>query len=215
MSVTSLHLFNGAKESSLQLLRHFGMLRIGLQRMSGLCFGRAMGCGQGAAFSLWPDWQRYVVMMECATAADEAAIVSSAAFAHLIEASKEHRRWHLKPVRKHGAWDGQHPFALEPDGAPDGPVAVLTRAAIALKQLPAFMRHSYQSTDALKAAPGLQFSIGMGEYPLVRQATFSIWESDAAMAAYAYNNQQHIAAMKAKVAGSMFTEEMFVRFRIG
>ena len=196
------------------MLKRFGLLRAGLHKMPGLLFGKAMGCGRGAAFSVWPDWQRYAVMMECATEADEARIRQSALFKNLVAASKEYQQWRLIPVRKHGAWDGCDPFALEDDANPGGRVAVLTRAAISFSQISAFIRQSLHTTEALKAAPGLQFSIGMGEYPLVRQATFSIWENDAAMAAYAYGNAQHIAAMKAKAAGKMFTEELFVRFRI-
>ena len=195
------------------MLRAFGLLRISLPKMPGVLFGKAMGCGRGAAFSVWPDWNRWAAIIECSDEAAEKAVLQSAPFAALKKASVLNHSWRLSAIKKKGCWDGQSPFEIMGDpGA--GEVAVLTRANIAPLQIPAFIHHSYATTEALKTAPGLRFSLGMGELPLIRQATFTIWESDAVMAAYAYQNHQHIAAMKAKNKAGMFTEEMFVRFRI-
>lgn len=196
------------------MLKQFGLLRFRLPQMPGLLFGRAMGCGLGAAFSLRPDWNRYAVLIESASVAEQEAIISSQPFDALKSASVVHRQWNLAPFRKHGRWKGKDPFALTEDADAGGPVAVLTRANISPVRLPGFIRHSYQTTKALAEAPGLMFSIGMGEYPLIRQATLTMWESDDAMKAYAYKSPDHIAAMKAKAAQRMFSEEMFVRFRI-
>lgn len=214
MPVTSLHVFIGSSSSSISMLKHFGLLRAGLQKMPGLIFGRAMGCGRGAAFSLWPDWQRYVLLTECATATDEEVLIHTPLFQNMALASRNVQRFALAPIRKHGTWDGYNPFTLIDDIDEKGRIAVLTRAAISTEQIPAFIHLSYKTTAALKVASSLHFSIGMGEYPLVRQATFTIWENDAAMEVYAYKDPLHIEAMKAKAAKKIFKEEMFVRFRI-
>ncbi len=197
------------------MLKAFGLLRFALRKLpAGVLFARAMGCGKGVAFSILPDWSRYAVMLECGTAYDEERLCNMESFTSLRRAAKVHRRIELKPVRKKGAWDGRDPFELRQDDGKEGRVAVLTRASIALPRIPLFIQQSREATQALQAAPGLVFSLGMGEYPLMRQATFSIWESDADMVAYAYKDARHVAAIAAKARQSMFTEEMFVRFRI-
>ena len=56
--------------------------------------------------------------------------------------------------------------------------------------------------------------MGIGEVPLLRQATLSIWESTEDMQAYAYGQPDHISAMKAAREGNWFGEELFIRFRV-
>lgn len=191
------------------------MLRFSLRRLpQGVLFAKAMGCGKGIAFSIMPDWARYAVILECCDAEAEKHLLELPQFKSLERAAREHRRIELAAFRKHGAWTGNDPFALQATEADSGRVAVLTRATIALNRIPHFIRLSRTATAALINAPGLEFSFGMGEYPLTHQATFSIWENDAAMAAYAYKDVRHIAAMKEKAAKRIFKEEMFVRFRV-
>ena len=48
----------------------------------------------------------------------------------------------------------------------------------------------------------------------MRQATFSIWENQAAMQAYAYQNQAHRAVMQRTRAENWYREELFARFKV-
>jgi hypothetical protein len=59
---------------------------------------------------------------------------------------------------------------------------------------------------------GCLISAGVGEAPILRQATFTIWESQAAMDAYARSGA-HLAAIKSAMQGQYFSESMFVRFQ--
>ena len=52
---------------------------------------------------------------------------------------------------------------------------------------------------------------GLGEAPLVRQATLSLWTNAAAMDAYARSGA-HQEAIRSAYAGGYFSESMFVRF---
>jgi hypothetical protein len=63
----------------------------------------------------------------------------------------------------------------------------------------------------LEAAEGCRLAVGLGEAPLLRQATFSIWDSVEAMNAYARQGA-HQAAIEASMRGAYFSESMFVRF---
>jgi quinol monooxygenase YgiN len=63
----------------------------------------------------------------------------------------------------------------------------------------------------LERAEGCLLAMGLGEAPLLRQATFSVWESQAAMDAYARSGA-HQEAIRASVQDDWFSESMFVRF---
>ena len=60
-------------------------------------------------------------------------------------------------------------------------------------------------------APGCTLAVGLGEAPLLRQATFSIWQSTQAMEDYARQGA-HLHAIRQAQAGGHFSESMFVRF---
>jgi spheroidene monooxygenase len=53
--------------------------------------------------------------------------------------------------------------------------------------------------------------VGLGEAPLLRQATFSLWDSAQAMDAYARQGA-HAAAIHGALREGWFSESMFVRF---
>jgi spheroidene monooxygenase len=94
---------------------------------------------------------------------------------------------------------------------PIGPIATLTRASIKpLHALP-FWRLSPPAEVALEASPGCLLASGLGEAPLVRQATFSVWTSTEAMNQYARGGA-HQLAIRTAYAGNYFSESMFVRF---
>ena len=94
-----------------------------------------------------------------------------------------------------------------------GPVAALTRAAIKPARMRAFWRHSPPAEASLADASGCRLAVGLGEAPLLRQATFSLWDSAQAMDAYARQGA-HQQAIRASWAGGYFSEWMFVRFRV-
>ena len=54
--------------------------------------------------------------------------------------------------------------------------------------------------------------MGLGEAPLLRQATFSIWDTPDSLNAYARNGP-HLRAIKLANQENYFSESMFVRFR--
>ena len=61
-------------------------------------------------------------------------------------------------------------------------------------------------------ADGCLLAVGLGEAPIFRQATFSLWESTDAMNRYARTGA-HMEAIQAALQGQHFSESMFVRFR--
>lgn len=93
------------------------------------------------------------------------------------------------------------------------PLAVITRASIHPAKTTAFWRHAPATQAALDAADGCLLAMGLGEAPLVRQCTFSLWQDDASMLAYARQGS-HQQASAAAWRQTFFSESLFVRMRV-
>nr|WP_225986585.1 spheroidene monooxygenase [Rufibacter sp. LB8] len=191
-----------------------GTSRQPLQQVKGLRFYKLLGSGQGRGFSLKPNWYRYGLMCtwDSPNAAED--------FLHghpLMRQYQEHtfEQYHLSllPLQTHGLWDGKNPFTTETRASTqDQPIAVLTRASIKLTKVLDFWKHVPQASASLDQAQGLLASIGLGEAPFIRQATFSLWENEAAMKAYAYRTASHRDVITRTRTQGWYSEEMFARF---
>ena len=186
-----------------------------LNKVEGLLFYKLLGSGHGKGFSIKPNFRRYGLMC---TWESEAAADAFFESSDLMREYRQHtdETWTVKllPFQSHGQWDGQEPFSPTlPEKYTGGPVAVLTRASINWRALPSFWRFVPRSSRALEEAEGLLCSIGLGELPFIRQATFSIWESMEAMKAYAYKHPIHQEVMRRTRKENWYSEELFARFR--
>jgi hypothetical protein len=114
-----------------------------------------------------------------------------------------------------GSWRGVDPFAgATPTALGPGPVAVLTRATVAIGRWWAFHRAVAPVEASLDTEAGLLAAVGVGEAPVGRLATFSLWRSMADAESFAYGaGSPHAAVIGRARAEGWFTEELFVRFR--
>jgi heme-degrading monooxygenase HmoA len=191
---------------------HLAFGRMSLIGTPGLAFAKMLGSGADAGFQPAPSWTHQGLFASFDTEADADAFLASRAM--ILEGYRHHARelltLKLRAYASRGAWSGIAPLEVT-TAAPHGVMASLTRASIRPSKARAFWRHAAPSEVSLHGVEGCVLSAGLGEMPLLRQATFTIWDSEAAMERYARSGA-HMAAIRDAYARGFFSESLFARF---
>ena len=178
-------------------------------REPGVRFAKQLGTGYEGGFGLRPSGTRQGLF---ALFEDQAAADAFVAGSALVRDYRRHARElcivKSRPYSARGSWDGTT-VRVWGEAPTAGPVAALTRASIRASQASKFWPNAGPSQLSLERADGCILAVGLGEAPVLRQATFSIWDSVAAMNAYARTGA-HQRAIEA--SREFFSESMFVRF---
>ena len=177
----------------------------------GLRFAKVMGSGHEGGFGLRPSGsiQGLFCVFDNAVAA-QGFTAAGGRLQPWRDRAREIFCVKLKPWSSRGSWSGlQLPVTAAAPTA--GPVASLTRASIRPGRAAAFWRMQPAAERSLAHAQGVRVACGIGEAPILRQATFSLWDSVQAMDAYARSGA-HQEAIMAAARGRFFSESMFVRF---
>jgi spheroidene monooxygenase len=196
------------------------------KEVPGLTMVKVMGSGHGGGFSLRPS-------------ATHQGLICT--FSHLdlalkfldspwVQAYRDRARecWTgvMSVQSARGHWDKQawQASTLEALGTqleahdparaqPMGPFAVLTRASIVPTKAMAFWRYAPAAQADLGKSPGCLLAMGLGEAPLVRQCTFSVWQDTGAMLQYAHQGAHQLASAAA-YKHQFFSESLFVRMQV-
>lgn len=182
----------------------------------GLQFAKMLGTGGGNGFSIFPNFGQYG-WLGVWDSEDSAKAFFSENKLYQLYSKKASTRCtvYALPLLSHGRWDGQELFQGQKPFDPQKPVAVLTRATIKTKHLLRFWQYVPRVSKSLEdfSAQSI-FHVGIGELPLVQQATFSIWKSGQEMMYYAYKSPFHAEVVKKTRELGWYSEELFARFEV-
>ena len=188
----------------------------------GLTMVKVMGSGHGGGFSLRPSATHQGLI--CTFSHLDLALKFLDSPAVQAYRSRARECWlgvlSVQSARGHWdkqAWQSSTPESLgsqvDNEQAPQTPFAVLTRASIVPTKAMAFWRYAPAAQADLGQAPGCLLAMGLGEAPLVRQCTFSLWQDTAAMLAYAHQGAHQVASAAA-YKHQFFSESLFVRMQV-
>ncbi len=188
----------------------------------GLLFAKVMGSGHGGGFGLRPSATHQGLICRFSRLDLAQEFLHGPQAGALRERARESWSGVLAVTSSRGSWD-QQPWPLTDastgvDGPMDTaglarPLAILTRASIVPSKAMAFWRHAPAAQADLRKAPGCLLAMGLGEVPLVRQCTFSLWRDAQAMRGYATQGAHQVAAAAAHRHG-FFSESLFVHMDV-
>ncbi|NND75314.1 MAG: spheroidene monooxygenase [Ilumatobacter sp.] len=210
--MASFHLVRERHGRAVHALARLGFDRPRLARTDGLEFWRLLGTGRGDDTGPGADLRRTAVFAVWRTEADLERFMASSPIARRWKKAEE--AWHvrLRGIGGHGSWRGVDPLDGLTPGTSDGPIAVITRADVRARSWRAFGRAGREVDAELHTAEGLLAVIGIGEAPVGRLGTFSLWASSDAVRAFAYSMPRHQQVIEETRAGDWYGEELFARF---
>lgn len=189
-----------------------GVHRLALRSVEGLEFWRLMGTGKGNDTSPSVDMRRTAMFAVWSSEADFERFMASHAVARRWSREVESWATRMKVVSGGGAWRGVRVGELVEHVSADGPIAVVTRANVRLRKWRTFGIAGGPVDADLHRADGLINVVGIGEAPVGKLATFSLWRSARHIEQWAYGSSEHLEVMRRTRDERWYSEEMFVRF---
>ena len=187
-----------------------------LNKTPGLSFFKLLGTGSGKGFSLYPDFSTYAILCvwekeSFATTfieeSDHSKVISKKAF------SRED--FFLKTIKSHGLWDGINPFHVsEGDINKKNKIGIITRATLNKNRLFEFWKSVPQASLAMQNAKGVEWFKGIGEWPFIQQATFSVWDNLDSVKEFAYGKGAHSKIVTKTKKRKWYKEDLFARFEV-
>lgn len=187
-----------------------------LDKIDTITFHKMLGTGGGDGYGFFPDFKTYALLTvwkESAEAYDFEE--NSITMNEFREHSEEIYSIFMRSVKSRGKWSGTNPFDASHNLNRSDKMAVLTRATLKPKYYIPFWRRVKGVSDSHMGSKNLLFSKGVGERPWIMQATFTIWDNEKAMTAFAHDKSgRHYEAISTTRKRKGFKEELYARFKV-
>jgi len=181
---------------------------------SGLKFIKLFGTGSNEGFSLIPDFSCYVMITSWKNDHFRKKFINKNNILNeIISRSSKRVEIRIDPYNFTGSWNGINPFK-NISSYNGGKVIVLTRARVKLNKLLNFLVNTSLAAKSIKSQDGAEFYKGVGELPVIEQATISIWNSEQSMMDFAYSDSNHKKIINKARKEKWYSEELFVRSNI-
>ncbi len=210
--IASFHLVHERRGRAALALARLATDRPRLGQVDGLRFWRLLGTGRGDHTGAGADLRRTALF---AVWEDESALEQFLTGHRIARRwTRAEEVWHvrLRTIGGHGRWRDVDPLAGLGEGSADGRIAILTRADVRRGAWREFGRAGREVDAELRTAAGLIDVVGIGEAPVGRLATFSLWESLDAARQFAYAMPRHRRVIDQTRNGDWYGEELFARF---
>ena len=180
----------------------------------GLKFIKLLGTGSKDGFSIIPDFTSYVMISAWENDALRKNFTNkNKSFKEIINKSSKRVEIKIDPYNYVGSWNGINPF-INKSSYKEGKIIVLTRARVRLNKLINFFISTSSAAKSINSKKGAEYYKGVGELPIIEQATISIWKSEQSMKDYAYSDKSHLKIIHKARKNNWYSEELFVRSNI-
>ncbi len=194
--------------------RAMGLYSTQLQKVSGAKFIKLVGSGGSGGFGLWPNFKVYGILSVWNNRSEMLEFEKTSIIWHeYLQHSSEIANIELSCIMAHGLWDNIEPF-LPQNQIVANEIVVLTRGRIKWSKLAKFWWSVAPSSKAMFSNEGIKMAVGVGELPLVQQATISIWQNTQAMHNFAYKSGIHKDIIKKTKQQKWYSEDLFARFKL-
>ncbi|MDB3913882.1 hypothetical protein N9254_00875 [Flavobacteriaceae bacterium] len=182
------------------------------KKINGLTFFKPLGTGSGNGFSVKPDFSTFGFLAVFKSEELAKEFLGTDVVKEYTKTTVSYSHVLMRTVKSHGEWSKLNPFESSVEYNKTKPLAVITRATIKPKLAYQFWKNVPAVSKSMDKYDELIFSKGIGEFPLLMQATFSLWSSAEAMMNYAYKNPKHAEMVKKTRELNWYSEELFARF---
>tara|TARA_B100000575_G_scaffold57829_1_gene43641 strand:+ start:139 stop:753 length:615 start_codon:yes stop_codon:yes gene_type:complete len=181
---------------------------------NGLKFLKLLGTGSRDGFSFIPDFSNYILISTWDDDSNrENFLNKNKIINEMINNSSKRVEIKIDPYSSKGSWNGVDPFKSN-SYYKNGKMAVITRARVKFKKLLNFLISTSVAAKSIKTYKGADYYKGIGELPIIEQATLSIWENEGKMKSYAYSNENHLKIISKARKDKWYSEELFVRSNV-
>lgn len=210
--VASFHLITERSGRQPLVLARLAADRRPLARVDGALFTRTLGTGRGSNTGPSIDARRTALFAVWRDADAVETFLAEHPLAERWRGAAEHWSTVLAPCAARGLWSGfEIPVRTPLDESATSQVVVLTRATIRPGATLPFLRTSREMAATMGGTDGLRAVVGVGERPIGRHGTFSVWRDLAAARRFA-SGEAHQRAASAARRGGWFSEELFATF---